>query len=162
MIRFQDIWISHKTICCGKCYYCISIFHLWLHFQYCTFFFIKCSQYFLFVSKSKRKFMSAGHPNEINEDKKNNLIVDFHFASPEYNLSVYFYQTKKFSLGALRSWELKLSHAVIAYKQSCAWYTSPSFLSMFWVLYCSQSMMLRMHKVHTCINIYIGTSKNDI
>ena len=64
---------------------------------------LKCSQYFLFVSKSKRKFMSAGHPNEINEDKKNNLIVDFHFASPEYNLSVYFYQTKKFSLGALRS-----------------------------------------------------------
>ena len=70
-------------------------------------FFIKCSQYFLFVSKSKRKFMSAGHPNEINEDKKNNLIVDFHFASPEYNLSVYFYQTKKFSLGeyfVLESW----------------------------------------------------------
>ena len=119
---------------------------------------LKCSQYFLSVSKSKRKFMSAGHPNEINEDKKNNLIVDFHFASPEYNLSVYFYQTKKFSLGALRSWELKLSHAVIAYKQSCAWYTSPSFLSMFWVLYCSQSMMLRMHKVHTwdvyCENSY--------
>ena len=98
--------------------------------------------------------MSAGHPNEINEDKKNNLIVDFHFASPEYNLSVYFYQTKKFSLGALRSWEFKLSHAVIAYKQSCAWYTSPSFLSMFWVLYCSQSMMLRMHKVQAYIDMY--------
>ena len=47
--------------------------------------------------------MSAGHPNEINEDKKTNLIVDFHFAFHEYNLSVYFYQTKKFSLGALRS-----------------------------------------------------------
>ena len=47
--------------------------------------------------------MSAGHPNEIKRRQKNNLIVDFHFASPEYNLFVYFYQTKKFSLGALRS-----------------------------------------------------------